>query len=217
MEFVMAGAPVEDPVGAVATYIANHERVIAEYDLAERPGGPNEISARDVLQTRITNLRITSSELQYFVDRSFNAPWQLLPEGARLVDADPTVEGGLYDDAEELYRAFYNGRPRGMVPGKIHVILHFKRPTFFPILDGRVRGIYEEMAREVSRSMRDFRRGRQGRLYWAAIRQDLIDGADVLDAVRKELAERDEPASFGAQLSDVRLHDILCWEIVRLR
>lgn len=217
MQFVVAGTPVEDPVGAVATYIANNARVIAEYDLVERPGGPDEISARDVLQTRITNLRITSSELQYFVDTSPKAPWQLVPEDARLVDADPMVEGGLYEDAEEFYRAFYNGRPRGMAPGKIHVILHFKRPQFFPILDGRVRDIYEEMARDVSRSMRDVRRGRHGRLYWAAIRQDLIDGADILHAVRKELADRDEPTSLGAQLSDVRLHDILCWEVVRLR
>lgn len=217
MEFVLAGTPIEDPVEAVAIYVANNARVIAEYDLVERPGGPNEISARDVLQTRITNLHISSTELQYFVDTSFKAPWELVPEGVRLVDADPTVEGGLYDDAEEFYRAFYSGRPRGMSPGKIHIVLHFKRPSFFPILDGRVRSIYEDMAREVSRSMRDVRRGRQGRLYWAAIRQDLLDGADVLDRIREELAERDAPTSLAAQLTDVRLHDILCWEVVRLR
>lgn len=217
MEFVVAGTPIEDPVGVVAAYVAENQRMLTEYDLVERPGGPNEVTARDVLQTRYTNLRISSSDLQYFIDTSFKAPWELVPEGSRLADADPTVEGGLYDDAEELYRAFYSGRPRGMMPGKIHVVLHFKRPAFFPILDGRVRSIYEDMAREVSRSMRDVRRGRQGRLFWAAIRQDIVEGADVLETVREELAQREPPASLAAQLTDVRLHDILCWEILRRR
>lgn len=217
MEFVVAGTTIDDPVGVVAAYIATNERMIKEYDLVERPGGPDELTARDVLQTQYTHMRVTGSELQYFVDTSFKASWDLVPPDAKLADADPMAEGGLYDDAEELYRTFYGGRPRGMMPGKIHLVLHFKRPGFFPILDGRLRSIYEDMARDVSRSMRDVRRGRQGRLYWAAVRQDILAGADTLEAVRKELAQRDEPTSLGAQLTDVRLHDILCWEVVRLR
>lgn len=217
MKFEIAGHTLTDHFEGVCAYLRNHERMLREFDLGERPGGPNEITPRDVLQTRYTNLRIDSSELQYFIDEARSAPWHKVPPRARLVDADPAVKGGLYDDAEDFYRHFYSGRRRGLTPAKLHMVLHFKRPALIPLLDGRLHDLYEDAAREASRAIRDVRRGRRGRLYWAAIRNDLIRNADALEELRDALAERDEPESLGSKLTDVRLHDVVCWVVVGTR
>ncbi len=214
MKVEIAGNVIEDPVEAVARYVTENERMIRDYDLGDH-GDPNEITARDVLSTRYTRTRIEGYGLQYFVDESRKAPWDLVPPGARLHDADPREEGGLYDDAEELYRSFYSGRRQGITTAKIHIVLHYKRQELFPLLDGRLEELFKVPAKEISKDIRPIRRGRRGRLYWAAIRADLLDDLDALDEVRDVLSGRDEPASLAAQLTDVRIHDILCWELVR--
>jgi hypothetical protein len=216
MELEIAGRHVPDPADAVADYLRDNERLIREYDLGESDGGPHEITAHDVLRTRWSRIRIDGGDLQYFVDSGRSAPWHVVAEDAHLAGADPDEEGGLYDAAEELYHHFYNGRPRGVTPPKIHMVLHMKRPHLYPLLDGRVQDIYDEAAREVSRKV-EGRRGRRGRLFWAAIREDLLRNADVITELRKELAGREEPAALGADLSDVRLHDIVCWSLVTSR
>ena len=53
-------------------------------------------------------------------------------------------------------------------------------------------------------------RGAQ-RLYWAAIRQDLIDNQEALDEVRQQLAGGDAFAKSLSRLSHLRLIDILIW------
>jgi hypothetical protein len=216
MELAIADRPIDDPIGAVDRYVRDNERTIREFDLADPPGGSNELTAQDLLLTRWTRVRVDSGEIQYFVDNSPSAPWSDVPVDAALVDADPNEEGGLYDAAEALYMHFYNGRRRGITPVKIHTCVHLKRRNLIPLLDGRITDIFEDAARDVSKRT-EGRRGRRGRLYWAAIREDLIANADGLAALREELAERDEPVSLAAQLTDVRLHDILCWSLVSVR
>lgn len=213
MELVIAGRDIDDPVEAVARWVAENERMIREFDLTEPPGGPEAITAQDVLLTRYTRVRIGSDELQFFVDRSHDAPWELVPSDAHIVDADPDEEGGLYDAAEELYNHFYTGRRREITYPQIHLVLHMKRRSLIPLLDGRYHDLFEEAAKEASRRT-EGRRGRRGRLYWAAIREEIVAGQEAFDELRSQLAERDEPASLGAQLTDLRLHDILCWTIV---
>jgi hypothetical protein len=216
MRLELAGTAIDDPLGVAAAYLTSNERIIRDFDLGEQEGGPNEVTAQDVLLTRYNPVRIDSGEIQYFIDVSGSAPWEAVPLDARLVDADPEEEGGLYDAAEKLYMHFFNGRRRGVSPGKIHTVLHMKRRDLYPILDGRIHDIYEDAAKAASRRI-EGRRGRRGRLYWAAIRQDLLDNADGLAALREALAQEDEPVSLGAQLTDVRLHDILCWSLVSIR
>ncbi len=212
MKVEIAGSVLHDPVEAIASWIGDNEKVVRNYDLVEQDD-PNVITAREILATQYTKLRVDSMELQYFVDQGAKAPWELLPVGTRLQEADPAEEGDLYDDAETFYNHFYTGRRHNLTFGKIHRVLHLKRPHFFPLLDGRVHAIYKDKAKEVSLKHRDVRRGRRGRLFWAAIREDLINAGDAWEEIRLALADRDEPESLGAQLSDVRLHDILCWEL----
>lgn len=216
MQVEIAGRPIEDPVGAVESYVRANERTIRKYDLADPPGGPNELTAQDLLLTRWTRVRVDSGEIQYFVDNSPGAPWNEVPVDAALVDADPNEEGGLYDAAEAFYMHFYNGRRRGITPVKIHTCLHLKRRNLIPLLDGRILDIFEDAARDVSKRT-EGRRGRRGRLYWAAIREDMIDNADGLAELREALADLDEPVSLAAELTDVRLHDILCWSLISTR
>lgn len=216
MTFTIAGKTVDEPLEAVRKYVRQREREIREFDLAEREDW-NGFTATEVLNARYIEPSIDGSDVQYFLDNGRDAPWEPVPHDARLVDADPEIEDGLYDQAEELYMHFYSGRPRDMSFQKIHKVLYFKRPHLIPLFDGRLHDIYEDMARDVSRGMRDVRRGRRGRLYWAAIREDLLTNADVLDEMRAALADLDEPESLGAQLSDVRLHDIVAWELVTFR
>jgi hypothetical protein len=216
MKLEIAGKTVEDADVFVADYLRKHERAIREFDLGEMDGGPNRVTAQDILLTRYTPVRIDSGEIQYFVDASHAAPWRDVPPDARLVDADPNEEGGLYDAAEGLYMHFYNGRRRGISPAKIHTVLHMKRRDMYPILDGRIEQIYEESAKAASKRV-EGRRGRRGRLYWAAIRLDLIENEDGFAALREKLGAEDEPASLGAQLTDLRLLDIVCWSLVTIR
>jgi hypothetical protein len=216
VEFGIAGRTIDDPLGAVADYVRDNERTIREFDLVDPPSGPDELSAQDLLRTRYTRVRVDSDEIQYFVDKGRGAPWMGVPADADLVDADPNVEGGLYDAAEALYMHFFTGRRRGITPVKIHTCLHLKRRGLYPLLDGRILDIYEDTAREVSKQV-EGRRGRRGRLYWAAIREDLVANADAFDALRSALAGSDEPLSLAAELTDVRLHDILCWSLVSIR
>lgn len=212
MLFEIAGEDIGDPTEAVAQFIERHEREIREYDLTEPPGGPEGLTARDILLTRYSRVRIDSDDLQFFIDRGRDAPWDLVPEDADLVDADPNEEDGLYDAAEALYMHFFSGRRRDITPAKIHRVVHMKRRRLYPLLDGRIEDLYEAAARGASKEV-EGRRGRHGRLYWAAIRLDIIRNAEALSELRERLRSRDEPAAIGAQLTDVRLHDMVCWSV----
>lgn len=214
MKVEIAGRVIEDALEAVERYVTENERMVRDYDLGDH-GDPNEISARDVLSTRYTRTRIEGYGLQYFVDESRKAPWELVPPDARLHDADPREEGGLYDDAEEFYKSFFSGRRQGITPAKIHIVLHYKRQELYPLLDGRLEDLFMDAAKEISKDIRPVRRGRRGRLYWAAIRADMLANLDAIHEIRNVLADRDEPASLAGELTDVRIHDILCWELVR--
>lgn len=213
----VAGRVVDDPLGAITRHVEEHERTIRNYDLHEQQD-PNRITARDVLATQFTKLRVDGMQLQHFVDRGRNAPWSDVPVGARLADADPVEEGGLYDRAEGFYQHFFKGRRQGLSAGKIHRVLHLKRPALFPLLDGRLLELFKDRASEASRTLRDRgRRGKRGRLYWVAIRDDVVAAGSLWEELRTELAGMPQPAALAAQLSDVRLHDLLCWELVRRR
>lgn len=213
MDITIASTPIADPVEVVATYLRENEDAVRGYDLHEQES-PDRITAHDVLATQHVESRVDSGNVQYFTDNGRDAPWHLVPPDAHLADADPAEEDGLYDRAEELYRHFHAGRRQGMTPAKIHKVLHLKRPHLYPLLDGRLRHLFEDQAQELSKRIREVRRGRRGRLYWGAIREDVVANRDGLAKVREELASREEPASLAAELSDVRLHDILAWDLV---
>lgn len=217
MGLCIASRNVSDPMPIWRDYARSYPRTIREYDLGER-GDPYHLTADQAWRSRIINSRLTRSECQELVARAAapGCPWRDIPEDAALSEADPAAQGGAFDKVAGLYWHFtYPERIHGVRVAKVHKILHIKRPALYPILDDRVRDLYRDHAVAWV--------GELGRLevsiedsppYWAAIRQDLVCNEARLGAYRRELAaDGDETVALMAELTDLRLQDIVAWHI----
>lgn len=103
--------------------------------------------------------------------------WSAVTMEARLEDADPLERGGLYDRANVLYE--HLRAITGVGQTKASKLLHLKRPWLYPIVDSKVRELYDEPAREAARV--NPRAGEEGwsRVYWDPIREDLLTNLEV--------------------------------------
>jgi hypothetical protein len=186
-------------------------------------GEPTATIADDVTPEDIGRLIVIEPLSQAVAIRLLNAgasfPWHKVPVDARLEDADP--EGKLYADAIELFNAVDALENVGSAIAS--KILHIKRPHFFPILDSQLKLLYkEEAARAYQQSATwKSRQPEWGHLYWAAVRADLRDtgNVDALAILRQQLlsattgADVTEHRRRLANLSNLRLMDILAWQI----
>jgi hypothetical protein len=210
----VAGRQVKDPAARLVTYAtAKGGRTIRDYDLPG-PGQPCLLSTDEVARTRRINSRISNEQLRCLVDAAgATSLWCTVPVSALLADADPSVHGGLYDDAIRLFNHFLDCRPRGVAHGKVSKVLHVKRPGLIPILDTKVRVLYRASARAAAKVHN------QGRApvryaFWAAMRNDVInpDNGAALAELRDFLeCQSDSVVRSAAKLTDVRLLDILAW------
>lgn len=200
----VAGVVVDDPLTVLRKYAARYPGTLTRYD-GGGAGDPGSLSRDEVLRTKVINSRISFEEANWFVARAGDAPWSNVPADAMLADADPSATGELYDAMEHLYRHFA-GRPQ-VNAAKISKVLHLKRPALYPILDSRLMRSYGPAARRAAARYPD--RGFR-RMYWAAVRDDVLDETNVacLTALRTELRAASSPM---AGLSDVRLLDIAAW------
>ncbi|HEX3426259.1 MAG TPA: DUF6308 family protein [Acidimicrobiales bacterium] len=140
-----------------------------------------------------------------------SAPWGLVGDEERLEDAAPG--GELYARADRLFRHFDD------VPGVSYAIasklLHIKRPRFFPLLDAVLRKVYDyDAASEYTDTTGRPAGRRRGRLFWAAVRTDLIDPRNVqtLRSVRDRLSDiGGRQAEQLVRLENLRLFDMLAW------
>jgi len=201
----VAGAVVPEPLEVLRHYAAKHSETLLRYD-RPGPGDPVVLTAAEVARTRLVRSRISNEEARdWFLARAEDAPWADVPVDATLADADPGVHGGLYDAAQALYLHFR--ARRGVATAKVSKVLHVKRPALYPILDSRLMRSYRTAAREAAARYPD--RGAT-HLYWAAVRDDVIDPRNVasLAAIREQLSAEGSPL---AGLSDLRLLDIATW------
>jgi hypothetical protein len=116
-------------------------------------------------------------------------------------------------DANALFDHFTEPAEPRIAYGKISKVLHLKRPHLYPILDSQLRAAYRRPAKAAAQRYQQHR-PRVRWSYWAAIRDDAINPANVeaLRTVRTELrAHRQDLVRRAAELSDVRLLDILTW------
>lgn len=204
----IAGSHFTDGWNRLVCYATGRTKTLRQYDLADR-GDPNTLTVDEVVRTRIISSRISDLERVWFVERATRAPWADVPAGADLRDANPAVEAGDYDRAVALYDAFCIERRRGVHHAKISKVLHFKRPALFPILDSRMVRTYAASARWQAEQHRA--RDRR-RMYWAAIRQDLIDNEAPLATLRGRIRDSDDgTVKLLGELSDLRLLDICTW------
>jgi Family of unknown function (DUF6308) len=216
MPLHIAGDVVEDPMALWRKYAGNYGRTIHDYDLAD-PGSPSALTAEEAWRSRIIHSRLTYHERDQLVDRAADAPWAGVPASADLIDADPATPGGLFARAADLYWTFtWPERIHGVRVAKVHKVLHIKRPALYPILDERLRALYEPSAEVWLEPL-----GHLGELttgdsppYWAAFRDDLIRNHDALESYRDRLArEGDETVCLMARLTRLRLLDVLAWMV----
>jgi len=204
----VAGTIVDSPIEVLTGYVAKHGRTVREYD-GGGVGDPSSIALEDIKRTRVIASRISQVEAEWFVDRGKTAPWDGVPGDARLASADPDERDGLYDAGVALFDHF-RGRP-GVATAKISKILHMKRPGLIPILDSHLLETYRAAASEAAR--RHANPWGYERMYWAAIRDDVMDpeNAARLTSLRTELRRSDLTQPL-ADLSDIRLLDIVTWK-----
>jgi hypothetical protein len=213
---IVAGVPEPDPNQRIIDYVTARgtgETVLA-YDLGGQ-GDSSRLTHDEVTRTRKISSRISNDERAWFVRQAAECGplWHAVPVDARLVDADPSVHGGLYDHMLALFNHFDEANERGIGYGKISKVLHFKRPHLYPILDSKLRDAYRRSAEAAAERYQQHRPGVR-RSFWAAVRDDVLNPANVeaLKAVRTEMRNyRDDLVQRAAELSDVRLLDILAW------
>lgn len=218
VELRVAGRVIADAVGELAAYGVRHYGTVARYDLGGNTNS-HSLTSDDVARTRVIASRISAAQAAWFVTRAETAPWGTVPVDADLADADPAETDGLYTAAIELYEHFRAAAPRGVSVAKIHKVLHLKRPGLIPILDSHLLAAYGPLAQDAAARLPDL--GAR-RLYWAAIREDLVDdhNRDSLREIRRELASctSDETQRSRvramALLSDLRLLDAVAWRSV---
>lgn len=216
VELVIAGQTQADAVGAVEGYLGRHGGTVMNFDYLER--SPNLITNAVVKATRSPWMgsRISNSQRDWFVDRAASAPWTAVPEEAKLIEADPVGNPASYDVAVDLYRHFFDARPRNVGVAKISKVLHLMRPHLIPILDSRLIRRYSGSAKAAAKVVCAVRPDITARyLYWEAIRRDLERNATAIATLRSVLlvSSHDQVAEAGRRLSDVRLLDICTWTL----
>ena len=200
---------VSTAVSTARSYVKVRARTVEKFDL--RAGTWKVVNAELIHSTRIFSSRISKQQEEWFIRKALTAPWDAVPIGSRLIDADPAERGGLYDDAACLWCHFADVAIWGIATAKISKVLHAMRPTFFPVLDKRLVTEFRELAVDAAVRLRDIRSDRLA--FWAAIRHDLLDKQIFLNMVRAELCadECERVRTWSGHVSDVRLHDVLMW------
>lgn len=208
MEVFVAGQPIPDPLGIWTAYAKGQAKALARYD-APGPGNPSVLTGEEVWRSREIRARVTHEMRGLLPAVWSESGGSDLPVDANIQDADPLVRGGLYDQAMQVMAPFLE------VPGVkwtiAYKILHIKRPSLFPIVDERLRLLYGPVEEEYRRSNAD-RLPDSDRTFWGVIRLDVLASKSGLDQWRGRLAQ-DAVCAPLAELSDLRLLDILAWRL----
>ncbi|MEQ1873946.1 MAG: DUF6308 family protein [Ilumatobacteraceae bacterium] len=210
---IVAGSTIAKPAAHVMRYILEHARTVRRYDLTA--GTHQAVTPELIAATRVLSSRISEEQANWLIERGTSAPWELVPHGSKLADADPCLVGGLYDAASTLYAHFRATAPKGIKAAKIYKALHLMRPAMFPILDSRLARKFDDSAAKLAPVVNACRSDLQKtkRAYWAAIREDLLANSVALASIRETLRSVGDPliTEAVASMSDVRLLDILTW------
>lgn len=149
-EIIVAGTAVHAPMTVLVDYMARYGGTLDTYDFAFR-GEPDVLTAEEIWRTRIIHSRVTHAETSELerAATGWNSLWEAVPSDAHIKNADPVLDGGLYDDMLELYTHMTD--IHGASAAKASKVLHFKRPHLYPILDSRLIAIYRACSWRLSR------------------------------------------------------------------
>jgi len=218
MELTIANHSLTLDVAAeyITDYCQRYSTTVLYYDLSGEPHGtvqPSDgVQLIDIGRLSLINPDLSGSDVATLLTKvGPEIDWTLVPGSARLEDADPTQRDGLYDRMETLWRQV---RRPNIGVAKASKLLHMKRPFAFPIIDSYVRTTYLDRATAAGNDLARTRpRGSVQPHFWAAIRQDLIRGADTFDALRALLRDKEPPAGSAVRLPNLRFIDVLAWKL----
>jgi len=187
---------------------------VTSYDLGP-PSSPDAITPTDIGRLIVIEPLSQMVAVGLLV-AGRDAPWELVPHGSRLEDADP--DGELYGEATTLFEHF--DRVAGVGSAIASKLLHLKRPSFFPLLDSIVVDVYHGTAADRYSASARWQKERPhwDGLYWAAIRDDLLNRENrrSLHEIRLFLRRHGTDHAMNiARLTDLRLLDILAWSAGR--
>ncbi|MDQ0923379.1 hypothetical protein QF038_001887 [Pseudarthrobacter sp. W1I19] len=203
----IAGHTIAGPLKTLTEYSRRYAGTLLKYDFGDK-GDPNILTADEIWTTRVIHSRFTRAEQSELEKRStsWRENWAAVASTARIEDADPAIEEGQYDAMQKLYSLITD--IHGVSWAKASKVLHFKRPHLFPILDSRLMELYRAPALAAAKhyEQRGFKR-----MYWGAIRNDVVANKDALAKLRQDLANQDADINRLSDLSDLRILDILSW------
>jgi hypothetical protein len=205
----VAGSRVDASLlwGGLVSFARLHSLVLRYYDqVCEGYPRPAEGINLELLgRVLFVDRSLTAEEAGQLLEANFFELLTLVPEDARLSDADPAVEGGLYDVAEKLHRSALSVNRR-ISPTVVSAALALLRPSLFPILNQATRLIYQDAAERAWHETGKAKRPFSGRTYWPVIRYDVVAAQPQLDSWRHNLESSNVDAEqWLARVSDVRL------------
>lgn len=206
-KIIIAGHAITGPHKTLMDYGRRYAGTLAKYDFGDK-GDPNILTGDEIWTTRIIHSRFSRAEQSELEARSasWRGTWAAVAPTACIEDADPAIEDGHYDAMQALYSLMTD--IHGVNAAKASKVLHFKRPGLYPILDSRLMDLYREPATDAAKQYK--KRGFK-RMYWAAIRNDVIANRDALKKLRHDLANEEGDNNKLSDLSDLRILDILSW------
>ena len=120
----VAGHDVADPMALWRGYAAVHATTLRDYDF-QPPGAPEVLTAPEAYRSRIISSRMTQAESRELAQRAAGAPWEDVPAGADLAEADPGSGSGLFAGMARFYWHFTWPEPvTGVRVAKVHKALH---------------------------------------------------------------------------------------------
>lgn len=205
-DMVVAGHRIDSPLDVVVDYATRFSGTLARYDFGDR-GQPDVLTGEEIWSTRIIRSRVTYTERDKLerVAAGCAPLWAAIPIDASMRDADPSKTNGLWTNMLDLYTRFTE--VSGISMAKASKILHFKRPGLYPILDSRLAELYREPASEAAEKYPELG---YKKMYWAAIRDDLLRNELPMRALRAELFSVESKFKLS-ELTDLRILDILSW------
>ena len=167
----------------------------------------NEITLEDIGRLTVIDAQLKGKDTAPLLHSVSEKQWKALAPAANFLDLpDHPRSHPDFKAASDIYDALRKNP--GIKWAKSTKLMHLKRPLFVPIVDSVVRGAYLKIA-----SAEKSRLGLADRPIWSVIWSDARWNEPMIaDVVRPRLRAS---GSVVADLSSLRLHDILIWSQFR--
>jgi hypothetical protein len=191
---------VDEAIAQLRLYAETNGAVLQYYD--GLPGmttvggsDPNRITFEDLARTMVIGSDLRAMDIPWLLEVQTEKELAAIPVDARLEDAAPGSD--LFDAAMALDDKFTGHR--GFGHAKKSKLLHLKRPYLFPVTDSFIRMTYGTAS--------------AGSAFLAAVREDLVNPANIRDFKLLQVRLIAEPPTSAARLlgevPTLRLLDIL--------